>query len=138
MEPICLGNNEVIVLGKPTVLKRTRITKSRCYDSQKNEKLLMYLNVKEQWKNLKLPVFMDPVHIDVIFIFPIPESYSSAKKKMLKTSPRGIVSDIDNLIKFLLDTIQGLCFSNDNLVASINARKVYGNKPKTIFAIRLL
>lgn len=138
MEPLSLGRYEIVIPGKPIALKRTRMTQNRCYDSQKSEKLSIYLAVKEQWNKLKLPIYMDPVHLDVIFIFPIPSSYSPAKKRMLKSSPRGIVCDIDNLQKMLLDSIQGLCFSNDNLVASVSAKKIYGNTPKTIFSLRLL
>jgi len=138
MESVTLGRHEVSILGKPVALKRTRIAQGHCYDSQKSEKLSMYLQVKKQWLELKLPLFMDPVHIDVIFIFTIPSSYSAAKKRELKSCPRSIPSDIDNLLKMLLDSIQGLCFSNDNLVASVNAKKIYGNIAKTIFSIRLL
>ena len=99
---------------------------------------MVYLEVQKQWKALKLPIYMDLLHLDVVFVFPIPDSYSSAKKQMLKNYPTGIRQDIDNLVKFLLDTIQGLCFSNDNLVASINAKKVYGNNARTVFSFRKL
>ena len=135
---LTLGSNEITILRKPIVLKRTRISGKHCYDSQKHEKLLVYLEVKKQWQALKLPMYMEPVHLDVIFIFPLPESYSTARKQMLKNSPTGITSDIDNLLKLLLDSIQGLCFSNDNLVASINAKKCYGNETKTVFSLKLL
>lgn len=130
--------NEIVILGKPTALKRTRISGNHVYDSQKNEKLLFYLEVKKQWNALKLPIYIDPVHLDVIFTFPISKYHSEAKKRKLKASPTGILMDIDNAIKFLLDSVQGLCISNDNIVASINAKKVYGNTASTIFSFRLL
>ena len=138
MDSMVFGSNEITIHGKPIALKRTRISGNHVYDSQKSEKLLMYLEVKKQWQALKLPMYMEPVHLDVIFIFPLPESYSTARKQMLKNSPTGITSDIDNLLKLLLDSIQGLCFSNDNLVASINAKKCYGNETKTVFSLKLL
>lgn len=130
--------NEIVINQKPIALKRTRISGNHCYDSQKNEKLLFYLEVKKQWHALKLPIYVDPVHLDVIFIFPISKYYSEAKKRKLKALPTGITSDLDNCLKFLLDSVQGLCVSNDNLVASINAKKVYGNTASTIFSFRLL
>ncbi len=135
---INLGENQITVLGKPTSLKRTRIRVNGCYDSQKHEKLLFYLEVKKQWEALKLPIYSEPLHLDALFIFPIPVSYSAARQRALKTLPTGIVSDLDNLLKFLCDSIQGLCYSNDNLVASINAKKVYGNIPRTIFSLKKL
>ena len=138
MDSIVFGANEITISGKPQVLKRTRISGNHCYDSQKSEKLRIYLEVKKQWVAYKLPIYMDPIHLDVLFVFPIPESYSVAKKKILKNSPRVIVNDLDNLLKMLLDSLQGLCFSNDNLVASINAKKVYGNNAKTVFCFRKL
>lgn len=135
---LTLGNNEITILGRPKALKRTRISGNHVYDSQKSEKLLIYLEVQKQWKSLKLPIHMDLIHLDVLFIFPVATSYSSSKKQMLKNYPVGIREDLDNLIKFLLDTVQGLCFANDNLVASINAKKVYGSFGKTIFSFRKL
>ena len=135
---LTLGNNEITIKGRPIALKRTRISGNHVYDSQKSEKLLIYLEVQKQWKELKLPIHMDLIHLDVVFIFPVATSYSSSKKQMLKNYPAGIREDLDNLIKFLLDTVQGLCFANDNLVASINAKKVYGNSGKTIFSFRKL
>ena len=135
---INLGENQITVLGKPQPLKRTRIKVNGCYDSQKHEKLLFYLEVKKQWEALKLPIYIDPLHLDAVFIFSVPQSYSAQKQRALKACPRGITSDLDNLLKLLMDSIQGLCFSNDNLVASINAKKCYGSIPRTIFSLKKL
>ena len=85
MDSIVFGANEITISGKPQVLKRTRISGNHCYDSQKSEKLRIYLEVKKQWVAYKLPIYMDPIHLDVLFVFPIPESYSVARKKYSRT-----------------------------------------------------
>ena len=36
--------------------------------------------------------------------------------------------DIDNLVKFYLDALQGYAYLNDSQVTSINAVKVYGEE----------
>lgn len=125
--------NEIVIPGKPVPLKRTRISGSKCYDSQKKEKLAIWFRVKPQWNTHKLPIYSELLELNVVFVFPISKYYSSVKKYQLLSYPDHIVADLDNLIKMLLDALAGLCFANDRQIVSINAKKVYGNNPGTYF-----
>lgn len=69
-----------------------------------------------------------PLYIDIVFSMPIPKSSKA------KTGDRHIKRpDIDNLIKLVLDGIgdSRAVWRDDSQVVSINAHKMYSEKPQT-------
>lgn len=77
-----------------------------------------------------------PIVVDVIARMPIPKSTSKkkrlellARKKMLKKP------DIDNIVKAVLDGLNGLAFPDDSQVWKIYAYKIYAEEPSTTVLI---
>ena len=73
---------------------------------------------------------VDAISIDVTFIFSRPKSHYRTGKNsgVLKSSAPNKHTkkpDIDNLIKFLLDSLNGVFFKDDSQVVSIRANKEY-------------
>jgi len=66
----------------------------------------------------------------VIFYMPMPKSFSNKKKLALDMQPHLIKSDLDNLIKMILDRAEGILFDNDKRIYSIRAEKVYSDRPR--------
>ena len=66
----------------------------------------------------------------VIFYMPIPKSFSNKKKLALDMQPHLIKSDLDNLLKMILDRAEGILFDNDKRIYSIRAEKVYSDRPR--------
>jgi Holliday junction resolvase RusA-like endonuclease len=69
-----------------------------------------------------------PCEVAIVFRFPIP---ASARRKTMPDKikpgdPHIHKPDVDNLCKTILDALNGLAFTDDALVASITARKEYG------------
>lgn len=52
----------------------------------------------------------------------------------LKTPHRGI-PDIDNLIKFVLDALNGLVWQDDRIISEIHARKYHSEVKQTIIEV---
>ena len=126
---------EIILEGVPKALKRPRFTKTgRVYNEQSSEMLINFLDIKRQWGSN--PLLIDPIHIDIEFTFPIPSSYSALKQRNMKNSFHKIKPDIDNLVKKCLDEMTGVCYNDDCIIASIAARKLYGNVAKTTINIK--
>ena len=71
----------------------------------------------------------DPISIKIIFNFEVPKSYT--KKKCLEAL-NGIVrpgrNDIDNLIKSVLDGLNGIAWEDDRYIAKLQAEKRYNTK----------
>ncbi len=127
---------EYQLLGIPTPLHRPRFSKGNVYNDQKAEMLIEYLSIKLQ--HGKRSLFVDPIHIDITFVFQIPKSSSLKKQESLISKPYVGKCDVDNLIKKLLDSCTGALYTNDNIVTSISAEKIYGLHPKTIFTVTKL
>jgi Holliday junction resolvase RusA-like endonuclease len=66
----------------------------------------------------------------VIFYMPMPKSWSKKRKIELDMKPHLIKSDLDNLLKMILDRAEGLLFDNDKRIYSIRAEKVYSDRPR--------
>jgi len=58
----------------------------------------------------------------------IPESWSKKKKQELNNTYCSNNSDIDNYIKAILDSLNGVFFIDDRQVVEIFARKIYSNE----------
>ena len=71
-----------------------------------------------------------PVEAMLLFYFPRPKShYSKGKNKytLKKHSPNWFTKrkDLDNLIKFVLDSLNGHAYLDDSQIVSIHAHKFY-------------
>ena len=84
-----------------------------------------------------------PLALGLTYIMPVRKSWPQYKIRDLQ---RGMTfyhfgtPDLDNLIKFTKDCLQGLIFKNDSQVAILYPApiKKYGLEPKTIITIRVL
>ena len=134
-------------LGNPIPLKRPRFRlrpkgyagqagKGLVYNPQ--EKILESISWDAHWQihgNEKdfMSIFplRAPVSLSMAFYMPIPKSLSKIKQEALASKPHGKKPDVDNLIKFYLDALSGILFSDDKLVHSIHAHKIYDTNPRT-------
>ena len=73
--------------------------------------------------------------IDMVFKMPIPQSLSKKKQRELDGQPHVKKPDLDNLVKAILDSIQGVAFDNDSKVWCINACKEYAEEPSVWIGI---
>ncbi len=127
---------EYQLLGVPKPLNRPRFSKGKVYNSQKSEMLIDYLSIKRQHN--KRSMFQEPIHLDITFIFEIPKSYSNKKQALILNKPHQVRPDLDNLLKYVMDVCTGALYTDDKLITSISAAKIYGVYPKTIFTFNTL
>lgn len=69
--------------------------------------------------------------MEVVFILPIPKKYSKMQNLPLPTGK----PDVDNLLKFVLDSCNGILYKDDAQVVDLHGIKRYGKEPKTIIKI---
>ena len=124
--------------GNPTPLARPRFGHDHAYDSQKQLKYSAGIQLVSQHQGN--PLFNVPLALDVIFFMPIPDRLKRQFKGQHQPSelayrPHFIKPDLDNLIKFLLDVANGTIITDDALVSTIKARKVYSVISRTEFTI---
>lgn len=104
----------------------------RAYDDQKKERKKFQIELMAQIKSR--PLWSGPIDLDLYFFMPIPSSYS--KKKTVDCIDGKIhhlvKPDTDNLIKFVMDCLNGIVWKDDKQVILIRARKKYGDVPQTV------
>ena len=127
---------EFSVLGNPKPLKRHRHHKYGTYDPSKKDKEQFYIQILEHRPDK--PMSGD-IMVNLNFYMQRPKShyrtgkYSHLLKPQAPRSCHSIKPDLDNLIKFVLDSIQGdnRFIKDDSMVFMIRASKLYDKNPRT-------
>lgn len=90
---------------------------------------------KKQYQN-NFPL-KGAVETEYEFVFPIPSSYSTAKKTQAVASEIFHIKrpDVSNCIKFAEDTLKLIVIEDDSQVVSIIASKRFGEFPFTLVKI---
>lgn len=70
-----------------------------------------------------------PIVVSIQAVFPIPSSFRKAEKEKAR---KGLIKptkkpDIDNIIKIILDGLNGVAFKDDSQVTMVHASKKYYN-----------
>lgn len=126
-----------VVPGRPVPKGRPRFTRHHIHTPQTTidyEKLVV-----KSWQEQSGITFAEgePLWVVVTAHFEIPSSLSKKKQEALVGTPhtkhRG---DIDNIVKSVLDALNGHAFPDDCAVYAIQAEKIYGREPRTEVTIR--
>lgn len=107
----------------PIAWKRAARNGKRVYDAQARDKVSFGLYLGQQHNEESL--FDMPIHVEITFYMPI--SKSSKGSKFYHSSP----PDLDNLTKFCLDAIKDVLITDDRIICSLFAEKVYDENPRT-------
>ena len=115
-----------IAKGRPRVCRNHTFTPRRTKDYES----LVEWSWNTKYGNLKPSD--KPIKAYIKFYMPIPKSISKKKAAELVGKPHTKKPDTDNLIKSILDGLNGLAFNDDSQVYFPIAKKVYGDKPKAV------
>lgn len=90
------------------------------------------------WRHAGQPMSLQPLQIRLEFYLPIPKSF---RKKQRELALDGILlpakkPDIDNLVKAILDGLNGLAYRDDRQIVHLETCKVYGSTPLTRITLR--
>lgn len=131
----------IVVPGQPKGKGRPRFTTANGYhrtftppETQRYEELIrtcFYEQVTE-------PVHKERVYsVHVVAVFKIPESASKKTKEHMKNGEiRATVKpDLDNVLKIVLDALNGVAFVDDRQIVHLWASKYYGEQPKLLVQI---
>lgn len=121
---------QITVWGKPVAKARPGFTKSgHVYTPRKT--LLFEKEVGKAYRYSDNPMYGKDVKLvaDIRFYFKIPKSRTLKEKREIEEN--GYYNkkpDIDNLVKAVLDGLNGVAFEDDRQVVCINAMKQYDRK----------
>ena len=75
----------------------------------------------------------NPIAVRVMFYMPIPKATSNKARKRMAAGLEVPAKkpDIDNLLKAVLDALNGNAYHDDNQIVEISAKKLYSTEPRT-------
>ena len=131
---------EITIPGKPIEKKRARFTRwsKKPYNPQKKEEEAWKWQAKQQIDARVQDIYTGPVTLAVDFFMPPTKDWSKRKRESLAIRNIWHVKkpDLDNLIKFVKDCLNGLAWKDDSQVCVLQARKLYAIEPKTVICVR--
>lgn len=77
-----------------------------------------------------------PICVNMRFHMPMPKSWSHKRKEEQFGKPMGSKPDIDNLMKWSLDVLNGIAYTDDRLVSSTYCEKVWDYEGKVTISIK--
>lgn len=137
------------ILLSPIPQERPRLHGLRMYDPLAAQKTIVgrwvyeYLNTYYDVTQDMLPLTTSYVSIDVTFLISRPLCHfvggdrNNGVRQQYESAMPTTTGDIDNYVKFFLDAIDGIFYSNDRNVVQIRALKLYcnSNRGSTVFKI---
>ncbi len=80
----------------------------------------------------------EPVQVEMKAVFPIPKSWSEAKRMdaILGRIRPTCSPDIDNIFKSVADGLNGIAYRDDSLIVSVTASKVYGQSSFVVATVK--
>ena len=135
---------EFEVLGIPKAQPRTKIARHgafvRAYDPAGKDKTNLAAEIK---RHAPATPIDKPIAVKIYFFMPRPKSHFGTGKnsgKIKDNAPEwcSVKPDLDNMIKYITDTMNGIFYRDDALIFWIIASKRYGLTPKTTVKIDTL
>ena len=133
---------DIKIQGNPIAKKRPRFFRrgnyTGAYNSQETEEGRFLLEAMAQLEKAKhlLPIPKGtPITMWCWFAMPMPQSVQKAfnKGKVIQHTKK---PDLDNLIKFVKDCLNGQVWHDDSQVIRVDATKFYAGAPDTEIRIR--
>ena len=114
----------------PVAKERARVTRFGAYTPQRTKEFqkLMHLHSK---KYAPQEMFKGPLRLECFFFL--------AKPKKTKFNYPAVRPDVDNYLKAVMDSLNGIMWKDDSLIVEVMAKKVYAaDKPHILIVIEEL
>lgn len=130
----------LVIEGNPIAKKRPRFARrgkfTMTYNDQETEEGRFLWEVKNQFHEKPLEC---PLELDVIFYMKMPKTSGVKTRKMVEGNILPTKKpDLDNLVKFTKDCLNGVVWKDDALVCCTTMKKVYSDNPRTEIIIKEL
>lgn len=129
---------QLTIDGVPVAKGRPRLGRYGTYTPKKTQEYEEYVKMCWVAKYGGIQPSEQPLEVNIVFYMPIPKSYSKKQRAeilngRLKPTKK---PDIDNLIKSVLDALNGLVYADDSQIIKVTAVKRYAETGSTELTIK--
>ena len=119
--------------GRPRFARRGKFVSTYTDDTTARYENLVILEFQRQCPGVKLE---GPLWIRIRSSFPVPASWS--KKRKAETYYHTGKPDADNILKIVCDSLNGIAFSDDSIIARAEIIKHYDAEPQVWVCIETI
>lgn len=121
---------DVIISGRPVPKARPRVYGRHAVTPQRTLEAEHRLRDEYIRQNGPCRPFSGKILVDCVFYAPVPKSWPKAKREQALDGRLPFMSrpDIDNLVKLVLDALNGTAYEDDAQITGLSAQKVYGRE----------
>jgi len=130
MEHVKIFNATPIAASRPKVTKRGTYYAEPYNTFKQNFALWAKMNYKT--------ILEGALGVNIYFYMPIPKSLSKKKYEEIKGAYHIKRPDVDNLVKAVLDGLNGFAYKDDSQVAQLSVTKRYSETPRIEISIKEL
>ena len=115
-----------VVYGEPVGKARPRMTRTgHVYTPSKTR--LYEEHIRDAWRAKNVPTLPtgQPVRVSIDAFFSVPKSVSKKRRATMENAPYLHKPDIDNVVKSVLDGLNGLAFDDDARICVLRTTKQY-------------
>lgn len=124
---------QLTIDGVPVAKGRPRLGRYGTYTPKKTQEYEEYVKMCWVAKYGSIQPSEQSLEVNIVFYLPIPKSVNKKQRaEMLDGRIKHTKKpDIDNLIKSVLDALNGIAYSDDSKIIKVAAEKQYSEKPRT-------
>ena len=116
---------QIFIPGKPKGKQRPRVVRGHAFTPQQTKDYeLMIANL---YRALHGKMIDGYVSVEIYVLYLVPKSYTKKKQEQIRRRELlpAVKPDIDNIIKIVLDGLNGVAYKDDAQVIEVTAKKVY-------------
>ena len=129
-----------VVPGEPKGKARPRVTQNGCAYTPKETVQYENLVKMEYHRQCGRSRFNDdaPLDVRIAAYYSIPKSVSKKKKQLMRDRQLRPMKkpDTDNVVKIVLDSLNGIAYHDDVQVVDCQVRKFYSDEPRVVVIIQ--
>jgi Holliday junction resolvase RusA-like endonuclease len=117
----------------PVAKARPRMGKYGVYTPKKTAAYELAILAGYRKENIGKNPIDKPIKVSINCGIKMPKSWSKKKKAEMWGNPHTSKPDIDNLVKAVLDALNGVAFCDDSQIYEITSRKIWCDEPYVYF-----
>lgn len=128
-----MRSKTIVIQGKPQGKGRPRFTRNgHCYTPENTRRYEEQIRAAWMEQADGWTVREGPVGIIVMAYFPVPVSANKTRRTEMLTGRilPTVKADADNILKAVLDALNGYAWNDDKQIVSASVQKLYGADPR--------